>query len=136
MFIGLLCLVPLSYVIQYISNKTLRYAYSLVLALIIQYFVYEAYMFPIYAQHLIVYAIIKFRGSRKIGGLVTFESMAFLSGYHIYEYLFNYGGWTMNASALLMILVCKYSLLAYNIDDGQAEEASLSPEQLRNRIKV
>lgn len=27
----------------------------------------------------------------------------------------------MNASALLMILVCKYSLLAYNIEDGTLE---------------
>lgn len=40
----------------------------------------------------------------------------------------------MNASALLMILVSKYSLLAYNIDDGRAEEAKLTAEQLRNRV--
>ena len=25
----------------------------------------------------------------------------------------------MNASALLMILVCKYSMLGYDLDDGQ-----------------
>lgn len=60
--------------------------------------------------------------------------MVFLSGYQIYEYLYNYGGWTMNASALLMILVCKYSLLAYNIDDGREEESKLTAEQLRNRV--
>lgn len=45
--------------------------------------------------------------------------MLFLSGYHVYEYIYNYGGWTMNASALLMILVCKYSMLGYDLDDGQ-----------------
>lgn len=60
--------------------------------------------------------------------------MIFLSGYHIYEFLYNYGGWSMNASALLMILVCKYSLLAYNLDDGQCDESKLTKEQLRNRI--
>lgn len=29
----------------------------------------------------------------------------------------------MNAAALLMILVCKYSLIAYNIDDGKKPES-------------
>ena len=90
-------------------------------------------MYPIYAQHLLVFAIIKLK-KKNIGGLITFQSMVFLSGYHIYEYLYNYGGWTMNASALLMILVCKYSLLAYNIDDGRTEESKLTAEQLRNRV--
>jgi hypothetical protein len=120
MFAGLLALIPFSYFIQYISNSSLRYGYSLISALTIQFFVYETYMYPIYIQHFLAYAIIKIRGKKSKGGLVTFQSMLFLSGYHIYEYLYNHGGWTMNASALLMILVCKYSLLAYNLDDGQA----------------
>lgn len=91
-------------------------------------------MYPIYIQHLIAFAIIKLRGNKSKGALVTFESMAFLSGYHIYEFLYNYGGWTMNASALLMILVCKYSLLAYNLDDARLDEARLSKEQFRNKV--
>lgn len=34
----------------------------------------------------------------------------------------------MNASALLMILVAKYSLLAYNIEDGsEADTTKLTP---------
>lgn len=40
MFCGLLSLVPLSYAIQLISQASFRYAYSLVVSLIIQYFVY------------------------------------------------------------------------------------------------
>lgn len=134
MFFGLLSLIPFSFAIQRIGNISFRYAYSLVAALIIQLFVFESYMYPIYIQHLFVFAIIKLRGKKAKGALITFQSMLFLSGYHIYEYLYNYGGWTMNASALLMILVCKYSLLAYNMDDGLRDEAKLSKEQLRNRI--
>jgi len=56
---------------------------------------------------------------KNLGAWVTLESMIFLSGYHIYDYIYNYGGWTLNASTIIMILVCKYSLLAYNIDDGK-----------------
>jgi len=74
-------------------------------------------MLPIYIQHLIVFALLKFKGP-KCGALVTAESIIFLSGYQIYEIMYNYGGWSMSASAMLMILVCKYSLLAYNLEDG------------------
>jgi lysophospholipid acyltransferase len=111
----------------------LRYAYSLLLGLALQWLVFRDYMLPIYVQHLIVFAIIKVKG-RRCGALVTVESMLFLSGYHVYGYLYNYGGWVMSADALLMILVCKYSFLAYNLEDGVADETKLTPEQLRNRI--
>lgn len=134
MFFGLLSLIPFSFAIQRIRSTSFRYAYSLVAGLTIQLFVFESYMYPIYIQHLLVFAIIKLRGKKAKGALITFQSMLFLSGYHIYEYLYNYGGWTMNASALLMILVCKYSLMAYNMDDGLRDDAKLSKEQLRNRI--
>lgn len=118
--LGLSALIPLSFFLQYIPSYSLRNAYSIVLGLTIQYIVFNTHMYPIYVQHLIVYAIIRLK-KKNIGGIITLESILFLSGYHLYEYLYNYGGWTMNASALLMILVCKYSLLAYNLDDGQLD---------------
>lgn len=130
---GLLALVPLSYPIRFIPQREVRKAYSLVLGLVVQLFVFQSYMYPIYFQHLIVFLLIRYRGPR-CGAIVTFESMLFLSGYNIYEFLYNYGGWTMNASALLMILVCKYSLLAYALEDGSQPIDKLSQEQVRNRI--
>jgi hypothetical protein len=83
-------------------------------------------MIGLYVQSLIVFAMIKLLKSKRIGAIVTIESMLFLSGYHIKEILYNYGGWTMDASALLMILVCKYSLLAYAIQDGLTPEDKLT----------
>ena len=62
--------------------------------------------------------------------------MIYLSGYHIYEVIWNYGGWAMTARTLMMIIVCKYSLFAYNIEDGAiSEEENLSEEQRQFRIK-
>jgi len=115
--LGLAALVPLSYPIRFITNKQARYSYSLIMGLALQIYIFGTEMYPIYIQHIIVFIILKLKGP-KCGGLVTFQSMLFLSGYHIYEFLYNYGGWSMNAAALLMILVCKYSLLAYNLEDG------------------
>ena len=123
--LGMLALIALSYPLRFLTPKT-KAIYSLVGGLVLQIYVFRSYMYLIYVQHLIVFALIKLRGP-KCGGLVTLESMVFLSGYQIHEVITNYGGWTMNASALLMILVCKYSLLAYNIEDGSIVESKDHP---------
>ena len=75
-------LIPLSYALRHL-NPTLRYWYSLVLSLLLQIYVFRSFMYPIYIQHFIVFAIIKFKGP-KCGLLVTIESMVFLSGYQIH----------------------------------------------------
>ena len=129
---GLFALVPLSYPLRFMETK-LRLWYSLLMGFVVQIYVYRSYVYPVYIQHLIAFALIKFKGP-KVGKLVTFQSLAFLSCYNFYEIYTNYGGWTMNASAMLMILVCKYSLLAYNIEDGQLDESAMTEEQKKYRI--
>ena len=131
---GLLFLVPLSFLFRYISSTRTRFFYSTLTGIILQLFVYRSYLLPIYIQHIIVFGMLKLR-PRGSGALVTFQSMVFLSGYHIYEYFTNYGGWRMNGAALLMILVCKYSLLAYNLQDGGKDPKGLTEEQRKNRIE-
>ena len=125
-------LIPLSYPLRFMSYR-LKYWYSLLLAFALQIGVYQLSMFPVFLQHAIVFAIIKLKGP-KCGKIVTFESMLFLSGYHIYEIFYNYGGFSMNAVALLMILVCKYSLLAFNIQDGAGEVTKQTEEQKKYRV--
>ena len=126
-------LVPLSYLLRYIGPLQ-KYWYSLVLSSLLQIYVFRKDMYPIYIQHLVVYGLIRLKGP-KCGLIVTVESMVFLSAYHLHEIVTNYGGWSMNASALLMILVCKYSLLAYDLQDGAVKDskeiAQLSQEQLQ-----
>ena len=130
---GMTALIPLSYPLRFLPLQ-LRFWYSLIAGLLVQIWVFKSYMYPIYVQHLIAFALIRLKGPR-CGGLVTLESMLFLSGYHLYEIFTNYGGWSMNASALLMILVAKYSLLAYNIEDGSRTDTDkLTPEQLKYRV--
>jgi hypothetical protein len=114
--IGMALLVPLSYPMKWIPSN-LRFWYSLLLGFVLQGYVFRDYLYPILVQHIIVFALIKIKGP-KCGKLVTVESLVALSAYHLYEIYTNYGGWSMKAEALLMILTCKYSLLAYNIEDG------------------
>jgi len=133
---GMALLVPLSYALRYLK-PAFKYWYSLIVGSALQIYVFRWDMYPVYIQHFIVFAIIKLKGPR-CGLIVTVESMLFLSGYQIHEILTNYGGWTMNVSALLMILVCNYSLLAYNLEDGSIQDSkkveALNPDQKRYRI--
>jgi len=110
---GMFGLIPLCYVLRFLPFS-LRYWYSTIVALVIEIWVYHPSIYPIFIQHIIVFVIIKVKGP-KCGKLVTFESLLFMGGYHLYEILYNYGGWSMTAVALMMVLVPKYSLLAYNI---------------------
>lgn len=81
---GLFSLIPLSFVIQYIGNKTLRYGYSLIIGQVMQFWVYGFQMYPLILVHsVLVYLVIKYKKTN-LGGLITFESMAFLSCYNIY----------------------------------------------------
>ena len=129
----LLLLIPFSLLLRFISSPRARYLYSTLTGLLLQFIAYRSYLLPIYIQHIIVFGMLKLR-PRGSGALVTFQSMVFLSGYHIYEYFTNYGGWRMNGAALLMILVCKYSLLAYNLQDGGKDPKGLTEEQRKNRV--
>jgi hypothetical protein len=67
---GLLALAPLSYAIRFIPQREGRKAYSLVMGLLIQLFVFRSYMYPIYFQHLIAFLLIRYRGPR-CGTIVT-----------------------------------------------------------------
>jgi hypothetical protein len=66
---GMILLIPLSYPLRFI-NPTIRYWYSLALSVLLQIYVFRSFMYPIYIQHIIVFAIIKFKVP-KCGLLVT-----------------------------------------------------------------
>lgn len=78
---GMSLLVPLSYALRFL-NASSKYWWSVVLGAALQIYVFRGNMYPIYTQHLIVFALIKFKGP-KCGLIVTIESMVFLSGYQI-----------------------------------------------------
>jgi len=83
LILSLLAMVFLSYPIRFIYPIKLRYIYSLALGLILQIFVFRHDMLGIYIQTLIVFAILKIRKGKKCGAIITFESMLFLSIYHV-----------------------------------------------------
>lgn len=68
--IGMAALVPLSYPMKFLQ-PTVKFWYSLLLGLAMQVYVYRDYLYPIFVQHIIAFALIKIKGP-KCGKIVTF----------------------------------------------------------------
>ncbi len=80
---SLLLLVPLSFFLRFIRPTNYRYLYSLILSCLLQIFVFRSNMIGLYLQSGVVYLLLKFFKGKKIGVIITIQSMLFLSAYHI-----------------------------------------------------
>jgi hypothetical protein len=118
---GVFLSIPLSFALQHIPIYSLRRYYSLVLGVLLEYYVYGLPLLISFALHIFVYFAIKGIRRENCGFYVTFVSMLFVSIYFIYVMIVDYGRWEMDISTILMMSVCKYSLFAYSYQDGQEE---------------
>ena len=98
-----------------ISSPSVRKYFSLVFGTLLQIYVFKDYFYQYIFLSiqicLVYYLCLKHR--RNCGYLVTVESVLVLSLCHIYRMITNYGGWELDITTILMIMVCKFSLFAY-----------------------
>lgn len=109
--------IPAGLALRYIPGTQVRKYYSIILATLLQYYVYQNELFWALLLHVIIYFIIKVRG-RQSGFFVTVLSMVALAVYHIYRLVTNYGSTDIELSFILMLYVSKYSLFAFAYQDG------------------
>lgn len=98
-----------------IKSPSIRKYYSLVFGTLLQLYVFKDYFYQyilLIAQICIVYWICT-KQRKNCGYLVTVESVLVLSICHIYRQLTNYGGWELDITTILMVMVCKFSMFAY-----------------------
>lgn len=132
--IGLIFSMPLSEILRALPPGLIRHIYSLVLGTALQIFVFGYDVWMAFLLHTLIYVILRVR-AKKCGALITTLSLLILSVFHIYRMVMDYGGWKMDLSTILMTIVCKYSMLAYAVEDGVNENRKLSPEQESNKIE-
>lgn len=71
-----------------------------------------------WAQGLVVYLILTLVNRRGQAWVVFITCMLHLSCLHIRQLLFDYGGWSLDATMFLMPLVCRMSSLGFVYADG------------------
>lgn len=126
--------IPLSYGLQLILSPTLKHLYSIILGIVLQWYVFGTDIWMVMILHALIYAIIC-AIPKRCGAVVTVLSLLVLSMFHIYRMIVDYGGWTLDLTTILMTITCKYSLVAYAVQDGHSDK-KLKPEQEKNKQKL
>lgn len=118
--------IPAALAIRYFPNTNinLRKCFSIILATMLQYYVYQNELFWTFALHVIVYLVMLING-RWSGFIVTVISMIALSIYHVYRLIYSYGSTDIELSFILMLYVSKYSLFAFAYQDGGLSDDKL-----------
>ena len=113
--------VILCFVLLKIRSPRVRKFFSLIFGTLIQLYVFKDYFYQyifLFAQICFVYWICT-KYKKRCGYIVTVQSVLILSICHIYRQIINYGGWEVDISTILMVMVCKFSLFAFRLEDGR-----------------
>ena len=98
-----------------IKDPATRKYYSLIFGTLLQIYVYGEYFYQYLFQlveMVVVYWICK-NFTKSCGKIVTIGSVLVLSIFHIYRMIIDYGGWQMDITTLMMVMVIKFSLFAF-----------------------
>lgn len=133
--------VILCFVLLKIRSPSIRKYFSFIFGTLLQLYVFKDYFYQyffLFAQTCFVYWVCaKYR--KNCGYIVTVQSVLILSIVHIYRQIINYGGWEVDISTILMVMVCKFSLFAYRLEDGRKvgdKYFALTEEQKAQRIQI
>jgi lysophospholipid acyltransferase len=118
---GILLSIPLSFILRYIPHYQIRKYYSLILGVLLEYYVYDYALMLSIALHVVMYFLIKHVDRKHCGLFALLTSMILVSGFHVYVMIVDYGRWEIDVSTILMMSICKYSLFAFSYQDGQEE---------------
>jgi len=114
MVIAILISIPLGLIFRFIKGSFLRHLYGMILGAFLQYMVYRNSVISVYVQNLIVYLLCTLK-TRHIGKIVTIESIIFLSAHHIYRQIYDYGGYNLDITTILMCNTVKWCSFGYSI---------------------
>ena len=119
MVTGIFVSLPVSFLLPYINNIGFKKAFSIILSIALQYYVFDYPVILSLLCHPIVYFTIKIVDRKKCGLIITFLTMLLVSFYYIYVMIVDYGRWQIDISVTLMMSICKYSLFAFAYQDGE-----------------
>jgi hypothetical protein len=113
---------PIALGYRVLHGKWTRHAYSILLGTFLQVFMFRWDTFHFWALDLVVYFILLFVDRRRVAWVVFIVCMVHLSLMHIKRVIFDYGGWSMDATTFLMPLVSRLSSLGFVYYDGWKHE--------------
>jgi len=124
---------PIGFIFKLIKNTQVRHILSIALGLFFQFIIYRSeVIFPL------LLALFGFFGVKVLGRnsakIIFVISLVYLSLFHIWRMYIDWGGYSIEVTAVLMIFVCKCTSLAWCYKDGGADDSKLSEYQRKKKV--
>jgi len=115
---------PIGFLNNFIHGEKQRKIYGLIFGFIIQIYMYQYAALHILISSTLTLIIIKLSDRKRVGWITTIYGFTYLSLLHIYRMIYDYGGWSMDITTIMMSTVCKFSSLAFCYSDGENHNQS------------
>eukprot|EP00825_Cyclidium_porcatum_P005211 TRINITY_DN124_c0_g1_i1.p1 TRINITY_DN124_c0_g1~~TRINITY_DN124_c0_g1_i1.p1 ORF type:complete len:421 (+),score=55.32 TRINITY_DN124_c0_g1_i1:43-1305(+) len=129
----ILTTIPFGFIFQFIKNPFQRHLSSTLFGFFLQYLIFRQAMISNILQTIIVYILISVF-KEKCGKIVFIESFVFLGIHQIYFIITSYGGYNMDITTILLMNMCKFTSIAFNVVDGQRNQEELSEFQKKCKL--
>lgn len=121
MLLCLLAAIPLGEIHKkYLHTARIKHIYSFIVGFFFSWFVVGNGAFHVLIASILVYILAYYLPRKSMPYILTIALVAYLSYAHIYRYFYDYLGWEMDVSLIMMIFVVKASTFAFNYSDGLA----------------
>ncbi|XP_064382586.1 lysophospholipid acyltransferase 2-like [Halichondria panicea] len=133
---------PLAYVFRYAlhpSHTSLitRHIFSLSFGLLYGFLCFGSQMIVLFAIIGVCCAMLQYLPATVVQRYTMVWAMGSMSAAHIYRMMTDYGGWTLDFTGPLMIIVQKVTLVAFALHDGKGRsDSSLNQDQREQKIDV
>jgi len=116
-------------------SPSIRHVVEMVVGLFLCHFAYGHQVLHLLLLSTLSYGCLRLLKPVISQRVVLFASLSYLSVVHIYRMYYDYGGYTMDVTGPLMIMVQKVTALAYSYHDGTMPEDKLSEDQKEQMCK-
>ena len=126
---------PIALGFRLMHGKWARHAYSIIVGALLHVFVFRWGVLHFWALDLAVYLLLTFMNRKQQPWVVFTVCMVHLSAMHIHRVIYDYGGWSMDATTFLMPLISRLSSLGFCYADGASEETkNLTKDQEQRKL--
>jgi len=115
------------------AGAAARHAISTGVGLFLAYFCFGYQVIHLFLLSTVSYACMRFLAPSVSQRIVLVFALSYLSVVHVYRMYYDYGGYTLDVTGPLMIMVQKVTALAYSIHDGTVPDDKLSADQREQR---
>ena len=107
--LSFLIMLPIGWFMKLLKSPQLRLIYSLVIGILLQYYIYSWKMLHVFIAAIINLIIIKLSPPTKVGKIALIYNFTHNSLIHLYRLFFEYDSWSIEISVIFMMVMCKFS---------------------------